>query len=66
MRIQSISSVITLGNATELATGIIRGMLGQEVADTIMGSDLTNEVLHDMIQVEFQKSMTNTLGVKQC
>lgn len=52
---QSVNSVITLGVAGHLVSAIVQGVVGNEVADTLQGSEVTSELLQDLAQTEFQK-----------
>lgn len=52
--IQSEKTVVTLANAGELVANIARGVLGNEVADTIGGSPVTRDTIYDMAMTQAQ------------
>lgn len=53
---------IVLGNAVELSAAIIRGVLGNEVSDSITGVDLTDAALVSMINARIQTRLGTHLG----
>lgn len=59
----SVASVIALGVAGQLVATIVQGVVGNDVADTINGSELTREMLQDQAQLEFQKVLKLNSGV---
>lgn len=56
-------TVVTLANASELVKNISQAIIGNEVADTFNGSPLTQDVLHNMAQTQFQAAVSGKLGV---
>lgn len=59
---QLVETEVTLGNASELALAIIRGVLGNEIATTITGNELTNSICLSMIQARMQHNLSLHLG----
>lgn len=59
---QSERTLVTLANASELVVNLSRAIIGNEVADTFNGEVLTNEVIHDLAQSSFQKSLSKYVG----
>lgn len=55
---ESIMTLATLANASELARIVAQGVLGNEVADSINGSELTRQALYDLSQADFQGSVS--------
>ncbi len=53
--IRQIASELTLANAAELGTSIIRSIAGNDISNRINGSPLTNEVVQTLI---LQRMMT--------
>lgn len=59
---QSISTLVTLANANELAATIVLGVVGNDVADTINNSPLTKEIIFEMTQSQIKKTVSESLG----
>lgn len=55
-------TLVTLANAGELVTAITQNIVGNEIADTITGSPITCELIHDLAQTNFQNSLAKYLG----
>lgn len=51
------TSLVTLGNAAELVTGIILNVVGNDVADSLNGSPVGVELLNNIAQARFQKEL---------
>lgn len=67
MRIQSESTVQTVSNAIALAAGIVKEVMGNEVASTLEGSELSQGALSELIATEIGKAFIArnvTAGVK--
>lgn len=61
---KSALTVLTLANASELTYGIIIGIVGNEVADTISGSPINKEVVHNLLLSQVRSELVaKTLGV---
>lgn len=60
--LNSIQSVTTLGNANELVRVIAQGVLGNEVADTFNGSEISRGVIYNLSQTKFQEAVGKKLG----
>lgn len=59
---ETAMSVATLANAGDLVANIAQGVMGDDVATTFNGSNLTRSAIYDLAQVEFQKVITNQPG----
>lgn len=64
MDIKTERTVVVLGNAAELVSNIVKGVMGNEVADTINGSPLTQNMLHNLTQTSLQDALSAYTGVK--
>lgn len=62
MKKQSEITLTTLANAGELVQGLVRHVMGNEIADTFNGSPLTRQVLLDLAQTQFQAETAKFLG----
>jgi hypothetical protein len=61
-KMESIMTVTTLANGSELVRLVAQEVLGNEVADTFNGSELTRSVLYDLSQTKFQEALARRLG----
>lgn len=61
---ESQETVVTLGNAANLAAEIICGVVGNELADTISGCPITRQTVYDLALAKFQVRLNPTIGVK--
>ncbi len=61
---QSTNTLVTLANGSELVAGIASKIIGNEVADTFNGSNITRGMLHQLAQTKFQSSISNVIGSK--
>lgn len=52
---ESQQTLVTLGNAAELAVCIAQSVMGTEVADTLNGQPCTREALYALAQSHFQR-----------
>jgi hypothetical protein len=59
---QSVTTIVTLGNAAELTAAVAEKILGGEVADTFSGAPLTKELVYQLAQTTFQKKIAQDLG----
>ena len=59
---QSERTLVTLANASELVVNISRAVIGNEVADTFNGENLTGSLIHDLAQSTFHKSLSKYIG----
>lgn len=59
---ESEKTVVTLANAGELVRQISQQVLGNEVADTFNGNELTRGVIFNMAQVKFQGAVAKYVG----
>lgn len=58
----SQQTLVTLANAAELACCIAKEVMGNEVADTLNGSELTRSALHSLAMAHFQRQFASYLG----
>lgn len=56
-------TLTTLANGSELVKNVAQAIIGNDVADTMNGSPLTQEVLFNLAQTEFQAAVSSKLGV---
>jgi hypothetical protein len=61
---ESERTLVTLANASELVVSVAQNVLGNEVADTLNGSPLSRDIIHQMAQTVFQSSVSQYLGAK--
>lgn len=54
---ESEKTVVTLANASELVRCIAQAVVGNDIADTFGGSDLTSNTLYNLAQTSFQKKV---------
>lgn len=55
---QSVETAILLANANELAFNIMRGVLGNEVADSFNGSPLSRTVIYGLTTAQIQGTLS--------
>lgn len=60
----SAMTAATLANAADLAANIAQGVMGNEVATTFNGSELTRATIYNLAQVTFQSKVASKLGAK--
>lgn len=61
---QSQQTLVTLANATELVQSIVLGVVGNEVADTFDGNELTRGVVYAMAQTKFQSALSSKIQAR--
>lgn len=61
-RKESEQTLVVLANAAELVNNIAQGVIGNEVADTFAGNDLTRGVVYNLAQTQFQAAVTKIVG----
>jgi hypothetical protein len=59
MHIRSERTVLSISNAICLTTAIIQEIAGDEIANTIKGSEMTRAALHDIIGSKINKNFSN-------
>lgn len=62
MKLQSLSTLITVANAVELGVEVAKRVIGNEVSDMLDGSELTNDTIRQHVVTEFQNSINKTVG----
>jgi len=60
--LSSLQTVVTLANAAELTAGIAKEVLGNDVADSIEGSELTSDVVRDIALAQIQTNLSTHNG----
>lgn len=63
--VQTQQTVVTVGNACELVFGIMKGVMGNDVADTFNGSPLTRQAINNITLARLQKKLAPHLKVNQ-
>lgn len=58
---QSERTVVTLGNASQLFSHVLQGVVGNEIADSIDGSPLTRTALYTIANAEFNAALDHYL-----
>lgn len=58
----SVLTAAVLANGSDLVANIAIGVIGNEVANTFAGSQLTVAAIHNLSQVTFQAKTANYLG----
>lgn len=56
---QSENTVLTVSNAIALTTNIVQELLGNEIANTLNGSELSSSALHGIIGSQINKNFSN-------
>lgn len=59
---QTVTTLVTLGNAAEIVARTAERVLGGEVADTFGGTPLTREIIYQQAHSSFEKSLGKQLG----
>ncbi len=59
MHLKSERTVLTVSNAICLASAIIEKIAGNEIANTLNGSELSRAALHDIIGSQINKNFSN-------
>jgi len=59
MHLKSERTVLTVGNAIVLTTAIVSEIAGNEIANTLSGSELTRAAMHDIIGSHVNKYFSN-------
>jgi len=59
MHLKSERTVLTVSNAICLTTAIIEKIAGNEIANTLNGSELTRAALHDIVGSQINKNFSN-------
>jgi hypothetical protein len=54
VKLKSKDTVLSISNATELASGVIYQLLGNEVSNTLDGSFINKETLSNIITLRMQ------------
>ena len=60
----SAMTIAVLANGSDLVANIAMGVMGNEVATTFNGSELTRAAIYNLSQVTFQAKTANYLGAR--
>lgn len=60
--LSSLQTVATLANAAEFGTSIAKEVLGNDVADSVEGSELTSDVVRDIVLAQIQSNLSTHNG----
>lgn len=60
--LNSLQTVVALANAAELATGIAKEVLGNDVADMVQGSELTADATRSVVMAQIQNNFSTHTG----
>ncbi|EKD22585.1 MAG: hypothetical protein ACD_84C00041G0003 [uncultured bacterium] len=55
-------TIVTLANASELVVALTRSVVGNDVADSLNGSPLSRELIHNLAQTSFQGAASKISG----
>lgn len=64
MHMQSENTVLTISNAIALTTNVIQELSGNEIANTLDGSELSSAALHGIIGSQINKNFSNYTSQK--
>jgi hypothetical protein len=56
--LSSLHTVLTVANAAELTAAIAKEVLGNDVADSVEGSELTSDVVRDIAVAQIQQNLS--------
>jgi hypothetical protein len=56
--LSSLQTVLTVANAAELTAAIAKEVLGNDVADSVEGSELTSDVVRDIAVAQIQQNLS--------
>lgn len=59
----SINTLITLGNAAALTAAIAKRVLGEQVASSFAGTELTDAHIHQLTQTVVQRVIAKKVGL---
>ena len=59
---QTVVTLVTLGNAAEVVARTAERVLGGEVADTFGGTPLTREIIYQQAHSSIEKALAKKLG----
>jgi ABC-type amino acid transport system permease subunit len=62
--VESANTLVVLANATELTARIAAKVLGNGIASTFAGAELTTGAIHSLAQSQFQAAVSTYLGDK--
>lgn len=60
--LESQETLVTVANATELASAVVLGVVGNEISSQLQGSPLTREALCGLFMAKAQQTFINTTG----
>lgn len=59
---ESISTLVVLANVNEVVAAVARNVLGNEVASTFDGQDISRAIVQNMAQTNIQADMAKYMG----
>ena len=62
--VESANTLVVLANASELVAAIAGEVLGDGIASTFAGAELTTNAIHQLAQTQFQATVSTYLGDK--
>ncbi len=58
MKVESLTTVVTIANATELSLEVLKKVVGNDVSDSLNGSDLSNDTIRQHVVTELQNNFS--------
>ena len=49
MKVESLTTVVTIANATELSLEVLKKVVGNDVSDSLSGSELSNDTIRQHV-----------------
>ena len=56
MKLQSLTTVVTLANAAELSLEVLKKVVGNDVSDSLYGSELSCDTIRHHVITEIQNN----------
>ncbi len=56
MKLQSLTTVVTLANAAELSLEVLKKVVGNDVSDSLNGSELSSDTIRHHVITEIQNN----------
>lgn len=58
MKVESLTTVVTIANATELSLEVLKKVVGNDVSDSLSGSELNNDTIRQHVITELQNNFS--------
>ena len=58
MKVESLTTVVTIANATELSLEVLKKVVGNDVSDSLSGSELNNDAIRQHVITELQNNFS--------